>query len=304
MRRRKRLTPGKVALRTVAFLLVTAVTSMVYYALFALVFSTDTERRLLWENRLYMRTFTEMKSRERLVEDVISGLRVKDESIYRDIFKSDPPGMDLWADMDIISAGDSVPDKDLVEYVSRKTASVEAKASAIEGNLEHAIAKLAAQRDSMPPMRLPLAQVTYAQVGAGAGVKYNPFYKVETRHSGLDIIASQNDPVYASGSGTVSGVTRSRTGEGNVVEIAHPGGYVTRYCHLGDIYVRRGQTVQAGKMIGRVGISGNAYAAHLHYEVIKDGEPQDPVNYLFASVGPSDYVRMLYMSAKTGQSLD
>lgn len=301
---RKHITFGRILLRLVRFVLVTAVMSLLYYTLFALVFSTDTERRLIGENRLYSRTFKEMVEREKLVEDVIRGLQAKDNAIYKEIFKADAPGMDLNSDMDIISAGDSVNDKDLVDYTAHKIGAVEVTASSVEENLSKVMERLASSSDSVPPLRLPLGNVTYAQVGAGIGLKQNPFYKVESRHDGLDIIASQDDPVYATGRGIVSTVTRSRKGNGNVVEITHPGGYVTRYCHLGDIDVHRGQAVRAGKMIGKVGISGNAYAAHLHYEVLKDGVPVDPVNYFFASVDPSDYVKMMYMSAKTGQSLD
>lgn len=301
---RKHITFGRILLKLVRFVLVTAVMSMIYYTLFALVFSTDTERRLIGENRLYSRIFKEMVERERLVEDVIRWLQAKDNAIYKEIFKADAPGLDLNSDMDIISAGDSVKDKDLVDYTAHKIGAVEEMTSSVEDNLSRVMERLVSSSDSVPPLKLPLGNVTYAQVGAGTGLKQNPFYRVESRHGGLDIIASQDDPVYATGRGIVSAVTRSRKGNGNVVEITHPGGYVTRYCHLGDIDVYRGQTVRAGKMIGKVGISGNAYAAHLHYEVLKDGVPVDPVNYFFASVDPSDYVKMMYMSAKTGQSLD
>lgn len=301
---RKHITFGRILLKLVRFVLVTAVMSMIYYTPFALVFSTDTERRLIGENRLYSRIFKEMVERERLVEDVIRWLQAKDNAIYKEIFKADAPGLDLNSDMDIISAGDSVKDKDLVDYTAHKIGAVEEMTSSVEDNLSRVMERLVSSSDSVPPLKLPLGNVTYAQVGAGTGLKQNPFYRVESRHGGLDIIASQDDPVYATGRGIVSAVTRSRKGNGNVVEITHPGGYVTRYCHLGDIDVYRGQTVRAGKMIGKVGISGNAYAAHLHYEVLKDGVPVDPVNYFFASVDPSDYVKMMYMSAKTGQSLD
>ena len=101
-----------------------------------------------------------------------------------------------------------------------------------------------------------------------------------------------------------SNVISSRKGLGNVVEVSHSGGFVTRYCHLGDISVHKGQKVSCGQKLGEVGISGNSYATHLHYEVLKDGAVMDPVHYLFASVDAVDYADVLYMSAYTGQSLD
>ena len=136
------------------------------------------------------------------------------------------------------------------------------------------------------------------------GEKVNPFYKVPIEHNGLDIIAVQGEPVFASASGYVSDVIESRKGQGNVVEITHPGGYVTRYAHLSDIQVRKGVRIRKGACVGYVGISGNSFAPHLHYEVIKDGEYLDPVNFLFASVTPDEYLNMMYLSVNTGQSMD
>ena len=63
-------------------------------------------------------------------------------------------------------------------------------------------------------------------------------------------------------------------------------------------------TVAAGRKIAAVGLSGNSLVPHLHFEVLKDGACLDPVHYLFASVSPSDYANMLYMSVNTGQSMD
>jgi murein DD-endopeptidase MepM/ murein hydrolase activator NlpD len=53
-----------------------------------------------------------------------------------------------------------------------------------------------------------------------------------------------------------------------------------------------------------VGVSGNSFAPHLHYEVLRDTVVLDPVNHFFASVSPEDYLNMLVMSVSTGQSMD
>jgi murein DD-endopeptidase MepM/ murein hydrolase activator NlpD len=62
--------------------------------------------------------------------------------------------------------------------------------------------------------------------------------------------------------------------------------------------------VEKGKRIGYVGVSGNSFAPHLHYEVMRDTLVLDPVNYMFASVTPGDYANILVMSVATGQSMD
>ena len=153
-------------------------------------------------------------------------------------------------------------------------------------------------------MSLPLESVSFAQVGASVGQKVNPFYKVETAHTGVDLIAPQGDPVLAVADGTVTDIINERKGLGNVVEITHPGGYVTRYAHLADIKVSRGQRVQRGRRIASVGISGNSFAPHLHFELLKDGEYMDPVDGFFAGVTPEEYAEMKLMASRTGQSLD
>ena len=123
-------------------------------------------------------------------------------------------------------------------------------------------------------------------------------------HNGLDLIAPAGDPVHAAGDGVVTEVVKSRKGLGNVVTITHKGGYKTRYAHLADIEVRKGNRVKKGKVIGYVGVSGNSFAPHLHYEVCRDTSVMDPVHYMFESVTPDEYVNMLIMSASTGQSMD
>ncbi|MEE3407631.1 MAG: M23 family metallopeptidase, partial [Candidatus Cryptobacteroides sp.] len=72
----------------------------------------------------------------------------------------------------------------------------------------------------------------------------------------------------------------------------------------GDIYVSKGQRVRRGARIAAVGISGKSFAPHLHYEVLRDGVTQDPVNYFFASLSPQDYANVAFMSSSTGQTLD
>jgi hypothetical protein len=62
--------------------------------------------------------------------------------------------------------------------------------------------------------------------------------------------------------------------------------------------------VKKGSVIGAVGVSGKSFAPHLHFEVLKDGQYKDPVNYFFASVTPQEYANMMYMSVSTGQSMD
>ena len=290
--------------RIFKYFIVSATLALVYYFVFSLFISTDTERKLLTENRMYAKVYPEMQRREQLIEDVVEGLVVKDEHIYKEIFNAEPPSLQPIASADYLEHADSIPDREIVDYTSRKAADLISRAASTESNFRTLFGLLSLPDSVTPPMSLPLKELSSAQVGASCGEKLNPFYKVPVQHNGIDLLASQGSDVLAAADGVVTEVIHSRKGMGNVVEITHQGGYVTRYAHLSDIVVRKGAEVRRGAKIADVGISGNSFAPHLHYEVLRDGTHLDPVNFFFASVTPEEYANFLYMASATGQSMD
>lgn len=288
----------------VKYAVATVSLAVFYYIVFALFINTDSEKRIIRENRLYEQNYKDMLEREKLLSDAIDALVLKDNQIYDEIFHMPAPKVDPLLSEDYLSVADSIPDVLMVEYAAEKVAAVEKTASRVEENFRRILALSASPDVDLPPMSLPLESISYAQTGASLGMKINPFYKVESLHEGLDLIAPQGDPVLAVADGTVTDVVKSRKGLGNVVEITHGGGYVTRYAHLADVTVSRGQAVKRGRKIASVGISGNTFAPHLHYEVIKDGVHLDPVDFFYASVTPDEYANIKFMASRTGQSLD
>jgi hypothetical protein len=286
------------------FFLTTLSLAILYYVIFALVFSTDEERSLIQENRMYEKVFPEMNVKEELLSDVVDGLVIKDDMIYEEIFHTSAPDMDPGSSLDFLMGIDSAGDDDIVKHSASRLKIMERAVGAVEDNFRDIFRLVASEDMVMPPMSNPMNGFSFAQTGASVGDRINPFYKVQIRHDGLDMIAPAGEPVYASADGKVSNIIRSRKGLGNVVVIEHDGGYVTRYAHLADIEVRKGRKIRKGDRIGYVGVSGNSFAPHLHYEVLRDTLVLDPVNFMFASVTPEDYVNMLILSASTGQSMD
>ena len=278
--------------------------AVLYYVIFAIFFSTDEERRLRNENRMYAREYPRLEEREEMLSEVVEGLAVRDDKIYEEIFHTSAPNMDPGASIDYLFGLDSIPDGDIVKRSEARLDVLKEHAADVESDFRAIIEHLQAGKSNVPPMSNPLKDFSFAQTGASVGERINPFYKVKIMHNGLDLIAPAGDPVHAAGDGTVTEVTKSRKGLGNVVTITHKGGYKTRYAHLADIEVRKGNRVRKGKVIGYVGVSGNSFAPHLHYEVYRDTSIMDPVHYMFESVTPDEYVNMLVMSASTGQSMD
>ncbi|MBQ6688476.1 MAG: M23 family metallopeptidase [Bacteroidales bacterium] len=290
--------------KILVFFIATLSMAALYYVIFAVFFSTETERRLKYENRMLAQEIPHMEEKERLLADVVEGLKYKDDMIYEEIFHTSAPEMDPMSAVDFLTDMETGDYADVVIRTRLKLDHVEGSASKVEDNFMEIFRHLQDPSCLIPPMSNPLKNFSSAQVGASVGDKINPFYKVKIRHDGLDMIAPAGEPVYASADGVVVNVRRSRKGLGNVVEIEHEGGYMTRYAHLADIEVRKGRKVRKGDRIGYVGVSGNSFAPHLHYELLRDTLVLDPVNYFFGSVTPEEYLNMVVMSVSTGQSMD
>jgi len=129
------------------------------------------------------------------------------------------------------------------------------------------------------PLRRPIRGEPV--VSSPFGTRLDPFTRGLALHTGLDLKAEFGEPARATAPGRVSAADYAG-GYGNMVEIDHGHGVVTRFGHLARISVRPGQRVAAGDMIGSVGSTGRSTGAHLHYETRIDGEPIDPQRFLEA----------------------
>ena len=301
----KQRTPIQKFLSTLLrYVVSTASLSVVFYILFAVFFSTKEERQLQRENNLYRERYEQMKEKERLIGDVLEGLLDKDDAIYEELFETQAPSLDALTAADLIAESDSLSESFYLSSAASTVESTMAMAGNVDANFAAIFGLLEQRRDSIPPLTLPLKDMSYVQAGASVGEKQNPLYKLPMAHKGLDLIAAQGTDVFAAAGGTVSKVVHSRKGLGNVVEINHGNGYFTRYCLLADIKVSNGQRIRRGQKVGTVGISTSYPTPHLHFEVSYKGEIKDPVNYLFASLSPEEYSRLVFMTTATSQSLD
>lgn len=98
-------------------------------------------------------------------------------------------------------------------------------------------------------------------------------------HSGIDFVAGIGTPVHAAGDGVVT-YPHDAAGYGILLNVAHPDGATTWYCHLSKTLVTPGQKVKAGDIIGYSGATGNVTGPHLHFEVRFGGRAVDPLPWL------------------------
>jgi len=131
----------------------------------------------------------------------------------------------------------------------------------------------------LAPIHKPLGVAM--RVSSGFGNRTDPFTRGKAFHAGLDFPAPTGTTVLSAGYGKVTFVGQ-KAGYGNLVEVTHGAGLVTRYGHLSAFLVKEGQTVNTGSPIAKVGSTGRSTGPHLHFEVRKRDDAVDPTRYLAA----------------------
>jgi murein DD-endopeptidase MepM/ murein hydrolase activator NlpD len=127
------------------------------------------------------------------------------------------------------------------------------------------------------PTGMPLAGGF--RLSSGFGMRTDPFTGMLGRHDGLDFTSTLGAPILATADGVVARSGWEDT-YGNIVEITHAEGFVTRYAHISTRYVTEGQRVKRGDRIAAVGSTGRSTGPHLHYEVFYHGRVINPLQVL------------------------
>jgi hypothetical protein len=135
------------------------------------------------------------------------------------------------------------------------------------------------------------------------GRRFHPILKTWSEHEGLDFTAPTGTPVYATGDGIITASYRSST-YGNVLFVNHGYGYQTRYAHLTNYIVERGESVKRGQVIGYVGSTGRSEAPHLHYEVLFNYKPINPINFFQRDLDNDEYEKLIEISQQETIPLD
>jgi murein DD-endopeptidase MepM/ murein hydrolase activator NlpD len=138
--------------------------------------------------------------------------------------------------------------------------------------------KLAALRTLIKALPVTAPLESY-ELGSPFGVRGDPINGHSAYHTGIDLRAPYMSPVYATAAGVVT-YSGYRDDYGKVVEIDHGNGISSRYAHLHRQTVSVGQRVAGHSQIGFLGSTGRATGPHVHYEVLVNGEPQDPEKFL------------------------
>ena len=138
------------------------------------------------------------------------------------------------------------------------------------------VAVLAAHSPKIPDVSVLTTEPVANTESSGFGWRDDPIRHRPKFHSGTDFRGKHGTPVLAAGDGIVVFAGR-RGGYGNLIEIDHGGGVLTRYAHLRRMHAKVDAAVSAGQQIGQVGSTGRTTGPHLHFEVRLENSPVDPV---------------------------
>jgi len=127
----------------------------------------------------------------------------------------------------------------------------------------------------VPDFRMPVQ----AHLSSAFGIRKDPFTHEMRFHRGVDLAAPAGMEVRAACAGRVA-FSGHEKGYGNTVVVRHPGGFETRYAHLGALQVKAGDLLQAKQVLGTVGNTGRSTGPHMHFEVSRHGAKVDPAALL------------------------
>jgi len=151
------------------------------------------------------------------------------------------------------------------------------------GSLEHSldIVRNGVERRQSLAAATPSIWPVTGWLSSSYGVRRDPFTGKPDFHPGLDISADHGEPVQATADGIVASVGASGN-YGNLVVIEHGYGITTRYGHLSRFAAVNGQRIRRGDIVGYVGSTGRSTSAHLHYEIVLNGQLTNPLKLLTA----------------------
>ncbi|HAT64137.1 MAG TPA: peptidase M23 [Flavobacteriaceae bacterium] len=271
---------------------------------------TPKERELRRELSQMELQFELLNKKMTQAEAVLEQVAERDNNIYRVYFEANPipeeqrkagfGGVNRYKDLE------GFDNSKLIINTSRRL-DILTKQIVIQSKSLDEITMLATEKQKLLeaiPAIQPVNNEDLTRMASGFGYRTDPFTKERKFHWGMDFTAPRGTPVYASGNGVVSRADNSAAGYGNHVRIDHGFGYESLYAHLFKYNVRVGQRVKRGDLIGFVGSTGRSEAPHLHYEIFKDGDRINPINFYYGNLTPEEFAQILEKSQLENQSLD
>jgi len=240
----------------------------------------------------------------------LQDMQRRDDNLYRTIFEAEPlnssvreagvGGADRYDELQ------KMADPKLVTQTAKRLDKITRKI-VIQSKSYDELTRMAMSKEKMLasiPAIQPISNKDLTRTASGWGFRIHPIYKIRKFHYGIDFTAPTGIEVYATGDGTIERIESSQRGYGNCIIIDHGYGMKTLYGHLSGFTVKQGQKVNRGDVIAFVGNTGLSTSPHLHYEVFRNGEKVNPINYFFNDLTAEEYDKMIEISMSMGQTFD
>jgi murein DD-endopeptidase MepM/ murein hydrolase activator NlpD len=296
--------------RFLAYFTGSVMIALIYWVVFAAFFDSPKEKALKRELEQMTIQYDIIHREMANIENVLEGLQKTDDNLYRTIFEAEPIPPTLreggFGGINRYESLEGYTNSRLVVETAARLDKIRKKIYIQSKSFDELIA-LANRKEEMLksiPAIIPISNKDLTRTASGFGWRIHPIYKISKFHYGMDFTAPAGTDIYATGNGKVAEVVSDQRGLGKHVVIDHGFGYTSIYAHLSNFNVRVGQKVKRGDIIGFVGSTGTSVANHLHYEIKVNGVNVDPVNYYFEDLTAGEYVRMIEIASKTGQSFD
>jgi murein DD-endopeptidase MepM/ murein hydrolase activator NlpD len=274
------------------------------------LFNTPKELSLQREVKNYELQFELLNKKMSQLEEVLANIEDRDNNIYRLYFEANPIPEEQrkagFGGVNRYRALEGFNNSDMIIGTSKRMDILQ-KQMVVQSKSLDEIAKLAEEKEKLLaaiPAIQPVANEDLTRMASGYGWRSDPFTKARKFHYGMDFTAPKGTPVYATGDGIISRADNGSAGYGKHIRIDHGYGYVSLYAHLSKYNVKKGQKVKRGDIIGFVGSTGRSQAPHLHYEVFKDKERINPINFYYGSLSAKEFEALLKAASQENQSLD
>ena len=279
----------------IGFIVISLVNMAISY-----LFYTPKMHHIATQNRELVLKYEILQDRIASMQSKIEEIRHRDHFVYRPLFSSDTLALQGIYTPFADSKYASLAKDEYSELMTSTWLAIDAvtrQTYAVSRSLDE-LQILAKDKEHMSlaiPAIWPIDRTRLKAFYAFGVRKKHPILKIRTMHKGVDMSTDYGVPVYATGDGVVEKVDQGkrRRGYGRQILINHKFGYKTRYAHLQKMFVKPGERVQRGQLIGEVGSTGGSTGPHLHYEVLYLGRNVNPVNYFNRNMTSDEYRQLM-----------
>ena len=280
----------QIAFRLVVTMLIAAITNI----LFSATLDTPKMSSIRRDNKRLEQRFEILQGKVASAERTLADIRHRDQYVYRPLLGVDTLNIPavysdyLDSKYEYMLADEYYGEMTIAAWkrMDRLMRSIYYSSLALDTTQK--LAEHKEEYSSIIPAIWPSDRTKLQRVSSLYGMRNHPILGIWRMHEGIDLTAPKGTAVYATGNGTVS-QSQVRNGYGELIEIDHGFGYKTRYAHLSARFVKAGDKVTRGQVIGEVGNTGVSSGPHLHYEVRYRESTVNPIHFFNKDMSAEAY---------------